>query len=267
MMGGVTEHPMELHRAFANADTALSRSPLVDFLEIADAQDAVSAYRSRLARALALRAGDVVLDVGCGPGTHAAALAAGHDGPVLGLDRGSMIEEAWASHPHAGVRWVVGDAADIPLAAGSVDAVFTERVLMYVEDPAAVVGEMLRVLRPGGRVVLFELDYAGMVLGGDPATADAVHGIVRASVPDDRTGRRVGSLLVETGAVDVEVVPFAMPIPPPLFDAAVARPGRAAVDAGHLPRPAFDAWLAQCRRPGSIHVVPGMLATARRGPA
>ena len=158
--------------------------------------------------------------------------------------------------------WLVGDAPDIPLETGSVDAVYAERVLMYVEDAAVVVGEMLRVLRPGGRVALFELDYAGMVLGGEAGMADAAHGLVRASVTGDRVGRHLGALLLEAGATGVEVVTYALPIPPPLFAAVVARPARAAVEAGRLRHRALEAWLEQCQGPGYIHSVPGMLATA-----
>ena len=257
------EHPTDVHRDFADADSAISRTPLVGFLGAADAVGAVASYRSQLVESLELRTGDTVLDVGCGPGTHTAAVADAHDGPVIGLDRGSMIEEAWAQHPGSSVRWTIGDAARIPLDDDAVDAVFAERVLMYVVDAPAVVAEMMRVLRPGGRIALFELDYAGMVLGGDPDTSDAVHEVVCATVNDDRMGRRLGPLLADAGAADVRVHGLALPIPPPLFTAAVARPARAAVDAGRLAQRGVTEWLEECERRTTTKLVPGMLAAAR----
>lgn len=62
------------------------------FLREADGLPEVVAHQEDLRRALSLAPGDVVLDVGCGAGSHAARVARGHDGPVLGLDREAMLD-------------------------------------------------------------------------------------------------------------------------------------------------------------------------------
>ena len=261
----------DIHRGFARPDPAGSDAPVVAFLDVADGLDAVAAYRARLRAVLAPRPGGTVLDVGCGTGGHTALVAGGHDGPVLGLDRPAMLAHAVAGHGAAGhgaarpVRWVAGDAGALPLAGGTVDAVLVERVLMYVDDAARVVAETVRVLAPGGRLAAFELDYAGMVLGGDAATADRVHAVVRATVADDRMGRRLGPLLAAAGFVDLTTTTVSLPIPPPLFAMAVRAPAEAAVADGRLPGDDVAAWLAAGDAPGAFPgAVPGVLVAGRR---
>ena len=95
-----------------------------------------------------------VLDLGCGAGQWAAALApllAG-DSLLIGLDRSaSALQSAGA------VRYRVrGDARQLPLADASLDLVTGQTVLMHLDDPGAALAEAYRVLRPGGRVLLAE---------------------------------------------------------------------------------------------------------------
>ncbi len=114
--------------------------------------------------ALVLRmAGDLrrraVLDVGCGDGSTllAAAEAGAH---VTGLDRSArMLESAQARAAERGLTLDLheGDAAALPFADASFDLVFAVTMLCFVEDPSRVLGELARVTRPGGRVVLGEL--------------------------------------------------------------------------------------------------------------
>lgn len=97
--------------------------------------------------------GSTVLDVGCGFGHVTCALAAaGHH--AVGLDPdGDALRDARARDP-AG-RWLRARAEAIPLADGSVDAVFSLSVLQYTERAAAL-AECRRVLRPGGRFAIVE---------------------------------------------------------------------------------------------------------------
>lgn len=177
--------PPDLHAGFADVDRMDSPDPLVTFLDHLEVIPEFVAYKADLRRGLALRPGDVVLDVGCGIGTHAIRIAAEHDGQVIGLDRESMLSPARErSGAAGGVRWLAGDAERIALPDDSVDACLVERVLKHLPDPAAAMAEIRRVLRPGGRVGVFELDYRSTVLDGDPAVADAVHTCCAAAWPN-----------------------------------------------------------------------------------
>jgi arsenite methyltransferase len=122
----------------------------------------LSRVRDRVVRRARLRHGETVIDVGAGTGFLAieALARVGERGSVVALDLSrDVLEEcttarSGGSQPAPGL--VVGDAASVPLKGRSVDAVIARSVLIYVVDKARVAREMHRVLRPGGRVSIFE---------------------------------------------------------------------------------------------------------------
>ncbi|MCK2041704.1 methyltransferase domain-containing protein [Chromohalobacter sp. TMW 2.2308] len=97
-----------------------------------------------------------VLDLGCGPGDLTAALATHYDAActVSGLDLApGMLAEARRRHPGA-IRWLCGDAADLPLPSASLDLVVSNLAIQWCPDLDAVLAEIRRVSRPGGRVLI-----------------------------------------------------------------------------------------------------------------
>lgn len=91
-----------------------------------------------------------VADLGSGPGYYAAAFReAGAD--VVAVE-GDLAELGGASDqpPHQLGGAVVGDASALPLCARGVDGVFCSNMLEHTRDPARVIDEMVRVLRPDG---------------------------------------------------------------------------------------------------------------------
>ena len=106
-----------------------------------------------------LQPGERVLDVACGTGIIArrAAAAVGPTGKVTAIDIApDMIDVARATSAPEGavIDWHVGDAASLPFADGTYDAVLCQMGLMFMADRAAAVAEMHRVLAPGGRVAV-----------------------------------------------------------------------------------------------------------------
>ncbi|MGZ4544026.1 MAG: class I SAM-dependent methyltransferase [Blastococcus sp.] len=99
-----------------------------------------------------------VVDLGCGTGSLAVLLAgAGHR--VRGLDSSPrMLEIARAKSAAAGVdvELLEGNAADPPFEAASADVVLCRHVLWALDDRDAVMARWVRLLRPGGRLVLIE---------------------------------------------------------------------------------------------------------------
>ena len=103
-----------------------------------------------------------IVDLGCGPGNSTAGLALERpDARLVGLDvarrmlryaRRDGSRSPWGDR----VAWVQADAARLPLRSASVDAVTGHSFLYLVADREAVLAETLRVLRPGGRLVLME---------------------------------------------------------------------------------------------------------------
>jgi SAM-dependent methyltransferase len=107
---------------------------------------------------LDLTSGDYVLDVACGPGNTTRSLvdAAGAQGLVVGIDSSAtMLAQAVRETASTGpVGYVRGDAADLPFADGSFDAVSCYGALYLMDDPFASLREMIRVLKPGGRIAV-----------------------------------------------------------------------------------------------------------------
>jgi SAM-dependent methyltransferase len=99
--------------------------------------------------------GDRVLDVACGTGALSCAAAArvGARGSVVGLDPNEEML-AVARRKPARVDWRVGRAESLPFPDASFDAVVSQFGMMFFEDRAAALREMLRVLRPGGRLAV-----------------------------------------------------------------------------------------------------------------
>jgi arsenite methyltransferase len=123
----------------------------------------------------AIRAGDVVLDIGAGSGTDtllAATLAS--RGTVYGLDMTTAmldklrrnIEAMGSAHAHA----LEGNAEEIPLSAASVDVVTSNGVLNLVPDKPRAFAEIARVLKPGGRLQIADIALDNPV--SDKARAD-----------------------------------------------------------------------------------------------
>jgi SAM-dependent methyltransferase len=151
-----------------------------------------------------------VLELGAGPGLFAAELAraAGPRGSVVAIERDArQIEWARANVAGLPVEVRAGDVFDLPLEErewGTFDLVHARFLLEHVPDPQAVVGLMLRAVRPGGRVVLADDDHD--VLRLHPA-APAVERLWRAYVEtnvragnDPFVGRRLVELLARAGA-------------------------------------------------------------------
>ncbi len=94
-----------------------------------------------------------VLDLGCAGGFLSEALAR-RGARVTGLDPAERAIEAARTHAAAaglGIRYEIGSGEEMPFADGAFDAVACVDVLEHVRDLDAVLGEVRRVLRPGGR--------------------------------------------------------------------------------------------------------------------
>jgi SAM-dependent methyltransferase len=109
----------------------------------------------RIAEAAAIRPGQDVLDVGCGTGVLACAAAerVGPRGRVVGLDPNEQML-AVARRKSTAVAWRLGRAESLPFDEASFDAVVSQFALMFFESKPAAIAEMLRVLRPRGRLVI-----------------------------------------------------------------------------------------------------------------
>jgi len=106
---------------------------------------------------LNIPSGGVALDVGSGPGNVTAQLgqATGPDGLALGLDISEpMLARAVQAQAGPNVGFMRADAQRLPLRDETVDATTSLAVLQLIPNPAQTLAEMVRVLKPGGRMAI-----------------------------------------------------------------------------------------------------------------
>ncbi len=126
--------------------------------------DNVQAFARKLVSAwqlpiewLNIPSGGVALDVGSGPGNVTASLAraAGRDGLALGVDISEpMLARAVSAEAGHNVGFLRADAQHLPFRDETFDAVVSLAVLQLIPSPTTTVSEMVRVLRPGGRIAV-----------------------------------------------------------------------------------------------------------------
>ena len=168
--------------------------------------DAMRRLRSWERQHIGLHRGERLLDVGCGLGEAALALAEdlGDAGEVVGVDASEemlRVARANARSARSRVRLTVGDASSLQEPDDSFDVARCERTLQWLADPSAAVAEMVRVLRPRGRLSLIDTDWSTFAIDvGDEALAARV----RDAMATERgrpsnVGRRLHDLVTAAG--------------------------------------------------------------------
>lgn len=171
-------------------------------------------YKSLALDQLGIHSGDVVIDLGCGPGADLSDFArvAGRAGAVIGFDSDpAAVEQARAQTavlPSVEVR--LADIHALDLDDASVDRIHTDRVLQHVADPAAVLREARRMLRPTGRAVFAEPDWDTLVIDcPDLQTPRAYRRFITERVVRNACiGRQVPRLADVAGFAVARVVPI-----------------------------------------------------------
>jgi ubiquinone/menaquinone biosynthesis C-methylase UbiE len=169
-------------------------------------------WAPRVAAAAGVRPGQKVLDVACGTGvlTREVASRVGPEGEVAGLDRNEGMLAVARRLAH-GIAWREGLAEALPYDAGQFDAVVSQFGLMFFDDRQRALEEMLRVLRPGGKLAVAVWDrletspgYAQMTALLQRLFGEAVAAGLRAPfVLGDPAGLR--SLFAAAGMPDVQI--------------------------------------------------------------
>lgn len=239
---------------FANVDASDKASDLVEYLALLAQQ--LAEMRKQDYALLRLERGASVLDVGCGRGEVCLELAdlVGPAGHVAGIDLSEAMiaaarETTGASALRVDLR--TASAYALPFADGTFDAVRAERVLQHLDEPARALAEMIRVVRPGGRVMVMDPDHgqAGMALD-DPrhrrVFAQCVRAHLRRGV-NAHSGTRLRALFVRAGLRDIQQVVRPVEVQYPQYVTALMLHQNLgeAVDAGDITRAEAQDFVAE----------------------
>jgi SAM-dependent methyltransferase len=225
---------------------------VIRYIDAGNALPDIRSLKPVMLERLALGPGMRLLELGCGAGDDARA-SARHlrgDGSVVGIDAtATLVAEATrrSLDSHLPVEFRVGDALALDLPDDSFDRCRIERLLMHVDgDPARAVAEAARVLRPGGRAVVFDFDWDAFVIDG--ADRELTRRIVRSfsdGIRNGWVGRALPRLVGEAGLENVTVLPHGVAIPYDFFGWLVSSHLDGALAAGLFTPPELIAWWDQ----------------------
>ena len=201
-----------LATGFAGCDRTAAPDVFVRCLRYLAAAPGMRAIKDESLAWLDLAPGDAALDLGCGLGGEAAAMArsVAPSGLAVGLDASRvMLAQAAADVSQTAMRpvFAAGDGAHLPFAGGVFAGCRVERTLQHVPVPGAVLAEMARVTRPGGVVVAVEPDWGAFVV--DSSHTAAARRLAEFWCDSFRCGwigRGLGRLLAEAGLEEIEMV-------------------------------------------------------------
>jgi ubiquinone/menaquinone biosynthesis C-methylase UbiE len=133
---------------------------------LTSAAELLRSFKQRTYERMEIHSGDSVLDVGCGAGADTVLLRelVGVHGRVIGVDYDrEMLVSAKLSAEAAGAKddvlHVCSDATRLPLFSDSFEACRSEQLFQHLTHPEIALAEMLRVTKPGGRVVVLDTDH------------------------------------------------------------------------------------------------------------
>lgn len=207
----------DVHKSFRAGDASGHAADIDRYLAtVHDAPIWKLSREARLAMA-SIRAGARLLDAGCGSGHDLACVAeaVGSDGHIVGFDFSNDLlaraqERAAAQNLRA--EFKQGDLHELPFDDSSFDAIWCERVLMYLERPEAAVREFHRVLKRGGQFISGEIDMGSVfVVSPDFRIANAIAARAQRSIRHPLLARALSGHCYQAGFAQVDVEPVMVP--------------------------------------------------------
>ena len=197
---------------------AAAAAKMTQCLEFLDSLPSVQRYKDLIVEAIDPRPGDIIADLGCGLGFDVERVAriVGPTGVSIGVDSSMKLLEAARAmiRNSAGVQFVHADIQKLPFNNGCLHSCKVDRTLQHVENPASVVSEMFRAVRPGGVVVCAEPDWGTFTIDhNDRAMVRQIAEFWSGSFRNPRIVLQLPNQLREAGFTDIRVQRMALTAP------------------------------------------------------
>jgi SAM-dependent methyltransferase len=190
---------------FTSVDDQEDPSAWIEVLDRVRQEPVYAAYKARIGELLRPAVGGTYLDVGVGAGDDAREFASCYGAQVVGVDSSeTMVAEA---KRRGLAEALVADAHVLPFADTTFDGCWADRVFQHLEDPTKALGELVRVTKAGGRIVVADPDYDTQVV--DVADQDLARRILRFRADhllrNGTLAHRMSGLFLRAGLTDASV--------------------------------------------------------------
>lgn len=185
----------------------------VHHLDYITGVEAVKAYKRETYALLGIKPGAAVLDAGCGTGDDVLAMAQllQGSGRITGLDSSSTMlaaAQARAAGTDLPVAFQLGDVYALEFADETFDGCRADRLFHHLREPDRALRELMRVTRPGGRIVLFDPDFdASVIASADKTVARQVIHAICDRVRAGAESRNHLARMRRAGLADILVIP------------------------------------------------------------
>ncbi len=200
------------HPPWSDVDRAANPAGWVHYLDAVETMAGAQGFRSQTLAALEVVPGHRVLDVGCGTGADVQMLAnlVGPGGLAVGVDTSEfMITEAKRRTLGSGlpIEFYTASVDVLPFLEGTFDGCRADRLLQHLDDPRRTLREMVRVIRPGGRIVVSEPDWETLLVDADRAVTRKILNARSDRYRSGWIGRQLAGLFLSCGVSDVVTMP------------------------------------------------------------
>lgn len=207
-----------LSSGFADVDHSGESSLFSSCLRTLNSLPYFQDYKRKSFGLMNVREGSRILEVGCGLGFDAVALAriVGDSGQVVAADSSrTMLQEARARAESLGlcIDFLLADASSLELPDETFNCARVDRTLQHIPEPKRVLKEMARVTKSGGRILAYEPDWGTFTIGSsDRRITRKIADFWCDSFKSGWIGRYLYGYLKEVGLDDVNVYPSTLVI-------------------------------------------------------
>lgn len=204
---------IDAFKLFGKVDQTTDPQYFINFLDTMSDVDQVQMLKRRTYSLMEASEGAHLLDIGCGTGDDVRALShiVGRTGRVVGVDSSvTMVAEARkrAEESDLPVEFHVCDVHHMDFADNTFDACRAERVLVHLDNPRLALTEMIRIVRVGGRIVVYERDQETIMIASE--NRSVTRKVLNArcdSLRNGWIGRELQPLFRALGLIDIAVLP------------------------------------------------------------